>query len=66
MSVLIPFNRSLIGVRSADEPHPHEVCPDDCDFCFRSICLQDQRAWEDIADRWMVTDLLRELEESEK
>ena len=63
MSVLIPHNGTFVGVRSADEPHPSEVCEDECFFCSRSICLQDQRAWEDIADSWMLTELLAEREE---
>jgi hypothetical protein len=66
MSVFIPYKGRFVPVRSEDEPHPSDVCEGDCYLCFSSElgCQRDTRIMEDIADHWMVQDLLEEWEKA--
>ena len=67
MSVFIPYKGRFVPVRSEDEPHPSEVCEGECYLCFFSgaECKRDSRVMEDIADQWMVWDLMGEQEKAE-
>jgi hypothetical protein len=70
MGVFIRYQEGFIGVADARDVRPDELCAGDCLRCEWALtgreCPASARAYEALADAWMLRELEEALVDAEK